>query len=371
VTKLFFLISGEFESLSFSELKAILEAEGYPYGAFEKLDQTARLEADVGCVEQVLRRSAYARICSQELFICDANDQAVEKAVDAVDFTGLLAEGETFEVRIRRIKEYAKIDDTMAYERKLGTLILQKAPHAKVNLKHPQKTFFGILTNGKLVFGVKLGEVVPKPFVERRARKKPFFHPSAMNAKLARCMVNLAQAKTGSYVLDPFSGTGSTLIEATLIGCKAVGMDIQRKMAHGTLKNIRHFGLSPEGELIADARVLPFSQIDCLVTDPPYGKSSTVMKSNTKSIVEGVLTAAYPLLGQGKRICIAAPKTLNIVRIAEKIGYKHMESHLLRTSDDNAGSCSFQEGMSMSVCVTFLGTGAAVPTAKRVLLLYF
>jgi tRNA (guanine10-N2)-dimethyltransferase len=117
-------------------------------------------------------------------------------------------------------------------------------------------------------------------------------------------MVNLAQAKTGNYVLDPFSGTGSTLIEATLIGCKAIGMDIQHKMAKGTLKNIRHFGLAPEGELIADARVLPFCHI-----------------------VEGVLAAVYPLLGQGQRICIAAPKTLNIVRIAEKLGFVHLESH--------------------------------------------
>jgi tRNA (guanine10-N2)-dimethyltransferase len=327
VTKLFFLLSGEFESLSFSELKSILEAENYPYSNVEKLDQTVRLESDIQAVAQVMRRSSYTRICSQELFTCQANDQAVADAVATIDFRSVLAEGQTFEVRIRRIKEYAEIDATMDYERKLGALILKFAPWAKVNLKKPDKTFFGILTNDKLVFGIKLGEVIPKPFVERRARKKPFFHPSAMNAKLARCMVNLAQAKTDNYVLDPFSGTGSTLIEATLIGCKAIGMDIQHKMAKGTLKNIRHFGLEPEGELIADARVLPFCHIDCMVTDPPYGKSSTTMKSGTKAIVEGVLAAVYPLLGQGQRICIAAPKTLNIVRIAEKLGFVHLESH--------------------------------------------
>ncbi len=327
MTRLFFLISGEFESLSFSELKAILEAECYPYGNVEKLDQTVRLEADIESVSQVLRRSSYTRICGQELFTCQANDQAVAEAVATVDFRGVLAEGETFEVRIRRIKEYAEIDATMDYERKLGRLILDHAPWAKVNLKKPNKTFFGILTSCKLVFGIKLGEVVPKPFVERRARKKPFFHPSAMNAKLARCMVNLAQAKTGSYVLDPFSGTGSTLIEATLIGCKAVGIDVQRKMAHGTLKNVRHFGLQPEGELIADARLLPLSHVDCMVTDPPYGKSSTTLRSGTKTIVEGVLAAVYPLLGQEQRICIAAPKTLNIVDVGEKLGFVHLESH--------------------------------------------
>ena len=69
-----------------------------------------------------------------------------------------------------------------------AVLILQNAPSAKVNLRTPDKTFFGIITNQKLVFGIKLAEIIPKPFVERRARKKPYFHPSAMNAKMARCM---------------------------------------------------------------------------------------------------------------------------------------------------------------------------------------
>jgi tRNA (guanine10-N2)-dimethyltransferase len=327
VANLFFLISGEFETLSFSELKAILETEGYAYRVIEKLDQTIRLETDVESVEEVVRRSSYTRICGQELFTCEANDKALTETANRADFSNILFKGETFEVRIRRIKEYAEKEATMDYERKLGTLILRNAPGAKVKLKHPDKTFFGVLTNGKLVFGIKLGEIVPKPFVERRARKKPFFHPSAMNAKLARCMLNLGHAKSGSFVLDPFSGTGSTVIEATLIGCKAVGIDVQRRMAKGTLRNIRHFGLSPEGVIVGDARKLPLNHVDCIVTDPPYGRSSTTLKSTTKAIVEGIFSSAYPLLDKGQRICIASPKTLHISRVGKKAGYRHLESH--------------------------------------------
>ncbi len=327
MVNLFFLISGEFETLSFSELKAILEAENYPYQLVEKLDQTVRLQTDPQSVAQILRRSSYTRICSQELFCCEATDQAITEAVNDAGFQNILAKGESFEVRIRRIKEYSIKDDTMRLERQLGKIILQNAPHAKVNLSKPEKTFFGILTNGKLIFGIKLAEIIPKPFVERRARKKPFFHPSAMNAKLARCMLNLAHAKAGTIVLDPFVGTGSTIIEATLIGCNAVGIDIQHKMANGALKNVRHFKLTPYGIILADARKLPITKIDCLVTDPPYGRSATTMRSNTKAIVEGVLASAYPLLGKGQRICIASPKTLNISQVGEKHGYKHIESH--------------------------------------------
>jgi tRNA (guanine10-N2)-dimethyltransferase len=319
VAKLFFLLSGEFESLSFAELKAILEAEGYAYTVTEKLDQTARLEADAESVTQVHRRSAYTRVCALELFTCSASTDAITETV--------LGEGVTFEVRIRRIKEYSTKDATMALESFLGKLILQKAKHAKVNLTKPDKTFFGILTNGKIVFGVKLAEIQPKPFVERRPRKKPFFHPSAMNSKLARCMVNLAYAREGAYLLDPFCGTGTTIIEAELIGVRAIGIDVQRRMADGAKRNLKHFGLDAEAVIIADARRLPLTRVSCIVTDPPYGKSATTLKSNTKAIVEGVLTSARELLGEGQRICIASPKTIGIQAIGTTLGYRHLESH--------------------------------------------
>jgi tRNA (guanine10-N2)-dimethyltransferase len=327
VAKLFFLLSGEFESLSFAELKAILEAEGYACTVTEKLDQTARLEADVESVTQVHRRSAYTRICALELFTCPADNDAIAGAVNSVDFKTILGEGATFEVRIRRIKEYSTKDATMALESLLGRLILQNAKHAKVNLSKPDKTFFGILTNGKLVFGVKLAEIQPKPFVERRPRKKPFFHPSAMNSKLARCMVNLAHAQENAYLLDPFCGTGTTIIEATLIGVRAIGIDVQRRMADGATRNLKHFGLAAEAVVIADARRLPLTHVSCIVTDPPYGKSATTLKSNTKAIVEGVLTSARELLGKGQRICIASPKTIGIQAIGTALGYRHLESH--------------------------------------------
>jgi tRNA (guanine10-N2)-dimethyltransferase len=327
VAKLFFLLSGEFESLSFAELKAILEAEGYACTVTEKLDQTARLEADVESVTQVHRRSAYTRICALELFTCPADNDAIAEAVNSVDFKTILGEGATFEVRIRRIKEYSTKDATMALESLLGRLILQNAKHAKVNLSKPDKTFFGILTNGKLVFGVKLAEIQPKPFVERRPRKKPFFHPSAMNSKLARCMVNLAHAQENAYLLDPFCGTGTTIIEATLIGVRAIGIDVQRMMADGATRNLKHFGLAAEAVVIADARRLPLTHVSCIVTDPPYGKSATTLKSNTKAIVEGVLTSARELLGKGQRICIASPKTIGIQAIGTALGYRHLESH--------------------------------------------
>ncbi|MCW3998618.1 MAG: THUMP domain-containing protein [Candidatus Bathyarchaeota archaeon] len=327
--KLFFLLSGENPTLPAAEAKAILEAEGYGYSDRGMMDQILRLEADdVECVKAVQLRSAYTRVCAQELLVANATYQDILEAASKVDFSDVLKEGQSFVVRIDRIKNYADADiNTMTLEVKLGGQILRQTPGAKVNLKNPDRTFLGVITDNKLILGLKLTEITSKTFSERRPRKKPFFHPSAMPSKMARCMVNLSHAKAESVLLDPFCGTGTSLIEATFIGCRAVGVDAQKRMVLGTKKNLAHFGISAEGLIWADSRKIPLKKADAIVTDPPYGRSSSTLKSTTAQLVTEVLAAASALLGAGQRICIAAPKTLNITRLGEELGFRHIESH--------------------------------------------
>ena len=327
MAKLFFLLSGENETLPAAELSAILEAENFSFRIEEKLDQVVRLEADIESILSVHQRSAYTMMSALELFSCDVQEAAITEMANNTDFTTILNAGESFVVRIKRVKEHAPQMGTVPLESKLGKIILSKVPEAKVNLKKPDKTFLGILTSNLLIFGLKLTEIQPKTYSERRPRKRPFFHPSAMPSKLARCMVNLSCAKTGSLLLDPFCGTGSVIIEAAFVGCRVLGLDIQRRMAMGCRRNLNHFEISPEGIVIADSRKLPLARLDCLVTDPPYGRSASTMKSTTKLLVEGVLSSAHPLLRRGQRICIASPKTLGIARIGSGLGYKHLGSH--------------------------------------------
>jgi len=327
VAKLFFLLSGENETLPVAELGAILEAEGFAFKVKEQLDQVVRLESSQDSVNSVHRRSAYTRTCGLELFACEAEENAIMKSAETVDFKSVLGEGESFAVRVKRVKEYSRKIVTVPLEGKLGKHILHSTTGTKVNLRKPDKTFFGVLTSGKLVFGLKLAEMEILTFSERRPRKKPFFHPSAMPSKLARCMVNLSRAKAGELVLDPFCGTGSVMVEAGFVGCRVLGLDIQRRMAEGTRRNLEHFGVDAEGLVIADSRKLPLVRIDRVVTDPPYGKSATTMKSTTKRLVEGVFASARSLLGIGQLICIASPKTLGISRVGKELGYRHVESH--------------------------------------------
>jgi tRNA (guanine10-N2)-dimethyltransferase len=329
VAKLFFLLSGEHETLPTAELKAVLEAEGYTFRICERLDQTLRLEAELNCVEAIKRKAAFTRLCGLELFTCKAEINEIVKNANAINPDKVLKKDESFAVRIKHVKNHCSTINSMALERKLGEIILNRKATAKVNLKTPDKTFIGLLTDEKFVFGVKLAEIPPTPFVERRPKKRPFFHPSAMPAKLARCMVNLAKPKLGELVFDPFCGTGSILIEAAFIGCRVLGLDIQRRMARGALKNMRHFNVKPEGIIVADAKTPPITKVGCVVADPPYGRSASTLKRTTRQIVEECLEAVYEMLNRGKRVCIAAPKTLNVTHLATVLGYKHLESHFV------------------------------------------
>ncbi len=328
MAKLFFLLSGEHQTLPVSEAQAILEAEGYNYRVLENLTQLLRLEADPDSVEAIKFRSALTRICCQEILNCEAKLPEILANVSS-DVLGEFICDESFAVRVRRVKGVTPELRVVELERKLGEQILETVKTTKVNLSNPQKTFFGVLTDGRFIFGLKTAEIIPKPFFERRPRRRPVFHPTAMPAKLARAMVNLAQPRKGELVLDPFCGTGGILVEAGLIGCRVLGFDAKPHMLRGGLKNILHYGIKPEGVAIADARYPPLTEVDCIVTDPPYGRSASTLGTSTRLIVEDFLSAVGDKIPRGRRICMASPKTVKIEDVGEEAGFKHKESHFV------------------------------------------
>ncbi|MEM2351312.1 MAG: TRM11 family methyltransferase, partial [Thermoproteota archaeon] len=206
-----------------------------------------------------------------------------------------------------------------------------KGISVKVNLRNPDKTFLGILTDNLFIFGLKLTELTQKELRERNPHKRVFFHPDALTTKMARCMVNLSQAKRGDLLLDPFCGTGSILIEAGLIGCRIIGFDAKKYMVKGSIKNLHSFGIDPEHMAVADARFLPLTagSVDCIVTDPPYGTSATTLGLPVRDLIERFFSSAADVIKDGGIICAAAPKTLGISKIGERHAFRHIESHYI------------------------------------------
>jgi tRNA (guanine10-N2)-dimethyltransferase len=329
VAGLFFLLSGEHETLPASEVQAILEAEGYNYRVLERLTQVLRLEADANSVKAIKFRSALTRICCREIFNCGSQLYEILDSICSASLEEFMEGGGSFVVRVKRVKSAAPQLSRVELERKLGEQILEKVTKSRVNLTNPQKTFFGVLTDNRFVLGLKIAEVPTKPFSERSPKKRPVFHPTAMHAKLARAMVNLAQPRTGDLILDPFCGTGGILVEAGLIGGCVVGFDAKPHMLRGGLQNLLHFGIEPEGVVVADARHPPLSKVDCVVTDPPYGRSASTLGMSTRKIVEDFLSAVVDVVPRGNRVCMASPKPITLDDVGEEAGFRHVESHFI------------------------------------------
>ncbi len=114
----------------------------------------------------------------------------------------------------------------------------------------------------------------------RHVRSRPFFSPISLHPRYARALVNLTRVRRGQSLLDPFCGTGGVLIEAALVGAKALGSDLSQEMLDGCAVNMEHFRTRPERlERVDVGDILEtFGPVHAIATDPPYGRSASTMK---------------------------------------------------------------------------------------------
>ncbi len=156
-------------------------------------------------------------------------------------------------------------------------------------------------------------------WASRRPRRRPFFHPAAIFPKLSRALVNLSGVKEGEILMDPFAGTGSVLLEASVIGILPVAIDISRSMVRGALANQREFSQSWLGIIQADARSLPVRKVDGIVTDVPYGRASSSHGRSTGEIVRRLLSSAANLLARERVLVIMHPDYVKVTPTREFI----------------------------------------------------
>ncbi len=120
-------------------------------------------------------------------------------------------------------------------------------------------------------------------FAEREPKQRPGFHPTALKPKLARLLVNLSGAKKGDRILDPFCGCGAVLLEASMLGIKSVGIDLDMKALDRAKLNLRCYGAKGWKLKLGDATKIK-GKFDAIVTDPPYGRSSKVLANSLKDL---------------------------------------------------------------------------------------
>jgi tRNA (guanine10-N2)-dimethyltransferase len=307
---------------------AILEASRLPYRIVEKAEKLLRLEADIKALEAVAKRSLMFDACGLELMNCSGSKQEILDGVRMIDLQNCISADETFCVRCERTPSASRALRSTELESAIGEIIAQRCDGARVDLKKPDRLFFGLLYNDRFILGLVLQKRAKRSVITRRARARPFFHPSTMQPKLARCLVNLSRPPLGGRALDPFCGVGGILLEAAMIGCVTLGFDIERRMVKAAAANLRHFNLDAAGVIVADARKPPILEVDSIVTDPPYGRGASTHGSTTQEILHTFLPVAADILVPGGHLAISIPTGISLESTEPAL--RILERHLLR-----------------------------------------
>jgi SAM-dependent methyltransferase len=106
-------------------------------------------------------------------------------------------------------------------------------------LDSPNAEILAVFTQKSLYIG-KTVAAYDSISQQRRDETRPFVSAEkSTSPKICRTLLNLAGAKAGDSVLDPFCGTGTILMEAALLGMHCVGIDIDAKAVEGSKSNMK------------------------------------------------------------------------------------------------------------------------------------
>ncbi len=322
-----FLLSGIYETLPKAELESTLAILDPGHVITETLDRVVVAETKETTAKLVVGRTAYTKLSARLLGTSPTHEKQIIESINLNLLVQLLPENSTIAVRGKRIGG-ASIDKVKV-EGELGRVILRNIPGLRVNLRnpshiiifisHPEKTYIGLIISSK-----------PKHFFKDRiAGRRPFTLPSAMQPDFSRCMVNLARARIGGRILDPFAGTGGIMIEAALLGYKVYGVELKEWIARGGLRNLKHYCPGREHMIVGDARKVMFREnvFEAVVTDPPYGRSTVVPERSFLFLVGEFLSSLNGLLVDDGRVVMASPEEYDVEDIASAYGFKVAEVH--------------------------------------------
>src|SRR5712692_77014 len=286
------LLSGEESSLPEAEARAIVKAYDEE-ATFSLLERRIILAETKVNPDLVARRIAFARRVG--LLVPDGRlDQETRREVERRSY------------RLRHFKlGELKTDGS------LETAVLSQL-EGRVDLEKPAYELSVIEGRTKTHVILSKPGIMSQGWVERRPRIRSFFHPSAIFPKLSRALVNLSGAREGETLLDPFAGTGSILLEASIVGLLSVGVDISSKMARGALANAQKYRQPWLGMIRADSMSLPLTRVDAIATDVPYGRASSRMGEELGAIIDGLLKAGAALLSRGRIAVVMHPRSSRV-----------------------------------------------------------
>jgi len=330
--KYFFLLSGEYETLPLAELRSVLRI----LDPMCKIAETSSgrvviAETFEEAAKNAVERAAYTKLCCLLGSRTETREETILESVNEKLLEDILpSNASNFAVRGKRICGVQI--DRLKLEKAIGSKVLKLKPHLKVNLESPQVTLF-FLSDLEETFIGRLVHAKPKHFFSNRiAGKRPFILPSAMQPDFSRAMVNLAEVEPGGRILDPFAGTGGIMIEAGLLGYEIYGVEFKDWIAEGGLRNLKKYIPGEDFMIVGDARALMFREeaFHAIVTDPPYGRSTTIPDRSIADLLAKFFTECKRILRKKGRIVMAVPLEIDLEEIVNGHGLRILQTHFAK-----------------------------------------
>jgi tRNA (guanine10-N2)-dimethyltransferase len=287
-------LSAEHPTLPLAEARALAELVG---GHLVEQDLSlAQIDAPDEAARLFLERPGLAHAVSAHWWSSAATPRAIVPPFGRIDL-----KGQRFAIRARRV-EGAHPELPLSETVKAVGAIL--AVSGKVDLTAPELEIRLALAQEAHV-GALLGEIDRKGIDARHVKHRAHFAPVSIHPRYARALVNLAGVRAGGRVADPFCGTGGLLIEAGLVGAKVYASDLDPRMAEGTRQTLDAFGIADARVEARDVGELPEftgGSLDAVVSDPPYGRSSTTNREGIERLYDRFFEAAHEALRPGGRL---------------------------------------------------------------------
>ncbi len=295
-----FELSGEHPTLPVAEIRAIFEGEGIKH---KEIHHNRIYIAEVeGNLERIAERIAMSFSIGN--LIAEGSEEEMMEAIKKMKMHG------DFKIEVKKLD---KIYSSTPIKKKFGEE-LKKAGY-KVNLKKPVN-IIKIFSGKKFYLSRQIYEINRHRFEKRK--EKPFELPITMHPRLARAITNLARIKKGSIVADPFCGTGSILIESSLIGAKIIGIEAKEWIAEGCIRNMEYFRIKNYKIYSNDMRSVDLNA-DAVVTDFPYGRAS-YLSDEMKKLYKEAFKKIHDWIGYNKYAVIGMANKEMI-----KVGKKYFE----------------------------------------------
>lgn len=191
-------------------------------------------------------------------------------------------------------------------------------------LAGPNAEILAIFTERVLYFAHTVA-VHDSQLQQFRDEERPYVAAEiSTSPKLCRTLLNLAGARAGDTVLDPFCGTGTLLMEAALLDMTCIGIDIDPNAVQGAKSNLKWLSAELGQQidftiLLGDARHadrLLSINVDAIAFEPDLGPLYESAPTKTEaqrqirkltSLYNEVLRALVKRLSPGGRIAMTLP----------------------------------------------------------------